>query len=230
MIPDLTGFLTHQTDHYIFHYHPGSPAQRDILAIADEQEACFERITAELGVTPDGPLHYILCDTAEEVAAAYRTLYDDPIETLNGFAAYPDTVYAVYSNAVKCTGPHEDAHLIARLIDEPWEMFLTEGLAMYFDGAWWGEANESWVRRFVSEGRYVPIRELMDNGRFIAVPCEVSYPIAGAFTRYAVKRLGMPSYLSGVYAAEDDADLCLERLLGQPFSAIESDFLTWIQA
>jgi len=231
MLPDLSDLLTHQTDHYIFHYHPDSPAQRDILAIAQEQETCFARITAELGVTPEKSLRYILCNSPEECAGFWRTLFNDATyEALNGFADCPIAIYAVYNDEIQCIGPHEDAHFIASLIDTPWEMFLTEGLAMYFDGVWWSEDNILWVRRFLADGRYVPIRELIDNDRFNAVPCEVSYPIAGAFTRYAVEKLGMQRYLTGVYAAEEDAAPCLERLLGKPLPAIEQDFLAWIQA
>lgn len=230
LLPDLTGFLTHRSDHYIFHYHPDTPTQRDILAIAREQERCYARITQELGVTPDQPLRYILCDSPRECAGFWRTLFDDAsYEELNGFADCPIAIYAVYNDEVQCIGAHEDAHMIASLLAQPWEMFLTEGLAMYFDGVWWSEANELWVRRFLTQERYVPLRELLDNDRFAAVPCEVSYPIAGAFTRYAIEALGMERYLHGVYAAEEDADLCLERLLAKPLSAIEEDFLTWIQ-
>ncbi len=228
---NLEGFLDYASIHYHFHYHPDSPAQRDIAAIAQEQEACFARITAELGVTPEEPIRYILCDTPQECAAFWHTLFDDAsYEELNGFADCPIAIYAVYNDEIQCIGAHEDAHFIASLIDTPWEMFLTEGLAMYFDGVWWSEDNILWVQRFLADGRYVPIRELMDNERFMAVPCEVSYPIAGAFTRYAVEKLGMQRYLCGVYAADEDTGLCLERLLGQPFPAIEQDFLHWIQA
>lgn len=228
-LPDLSGYTVHTTAHYIFHIRPGSPAHRDIASIAAEQEICFERITGELGMTPGKSLRYILCDSPRECAAYWKEFFDDDTyEELNGFADCPIAIYAVYNDEVKCIGAHEDAHMIAHLIAQPWEMFLTEGLAMYFDGEWWSEANEVWVRRFQVDGRYVPLQELLDNERFAAVPCEVSYPIAGAFTRYAVEKLGMQAYLAGVYTAEGDAALCLSCLLGQPFSAIEKDFLTWI--
>lgn len=228
-LPDLSRFITHRTQHYIFHVHPGSVAQRDLPEITREQERCFARITQELGVTPEEPLHYILCDTPRECAAFWHELFeDDSYSELNGFADCPYAVYAVYNEEIRCIGAHEDAHIIAhRLHPQPCAA-LCEGLAMYFDGVWWGEANEAWVRRFLADGRYLPLRELMDNDRFYDLPCEVTYPIVGAFTRYGVERLGMQGYLRGVYAADGDVSDCIRRAFHQDIESVEKDFLAHI--
>lgn len=224
------GLETRSSAHYRFHFRPDSPAARDIADIIATQEACFARITAALMVTPDFPLHYILLGSAEEAGALYEASCGVAIGPINGFAAEPDTVVAVYSEDVQCIGMHEDTHLIARLVGDPWQGFIIEGLAMYMDGEWWSEPNERWVRRFLADGRYVPLSQLMPNDGFYAVPCEVSYPIAGAFTRYLVDTLGLPVYLKKVYAADCDAEQeqCLPSLLGKPMSAIEAAFLHWV--
>jgi len=230
---DLAAFASHTTEHYVFHYHPGSPAQRDILAIASEQERCFARITRELGVTPQEPICYILCGTSRECAQCWQELFnDDTYEELNGFADCPYGIYAVYNDDIQCIGAHEDAHLIAHLIANQTCGALCEGLAMYFDGVWWGEDNLLWVRRFLADEQFIPLRELLDNDVFYARPCEITYPIAGAFTRFAVEKAGMAAYLAQVYAhgAAQEAIPRLESLFGQPLDAIEKDFLTWIQA
>ena len=217
---NLTGFAEHRTPHYTFHYRPGSTAARDIALIAAEQESCFARITAALQVMPDFPLHYILLETAEEAGALYEQATGTSIGPLNGCAHLPDTITAVYNEDVKCIGMHEDTHVIAQLVGDPWQGFIIEGLAMYMDQTWWGEPNEAWVRRFLSDGRYVPLAQLMPNDSFYDVPCEISYPIAGAFTRYLAETLTLPVYLKKVYAADCDAEKpqCLPPCWANPWS------------
>jgi len=226
----LTGLAEHRTPHYVFHYHPDTPAARDIRLIAAEQERCFARITEALQVMPDFPLHYLLLETPEQVGALYEQATGVSIGPLNGCAHLPDTVTAVYNDEVQCTGIHEDTHLIAQLVGDPWQGFLIEGLAMYMDETWWGEHNEKWVQQFLTDGRYVPLAQLLPNSRFYDVPCEISYPIAGSFTRYLAQTLSLPVYLQKVYAAGCDAEQCLPTLLGKPLQDIETDFLQWVRS
>lgn len=228
----VAGLEERTSAHYRFHFRPGSAAARDIGQIIATQEECFTRITAELQVAPDFPLHYILLDSADEVGALYEQATGTSIGPLNGCAHLPDTVTAVYNDDVQCIGMHEDTHLISRLVGDPWQGFVIEGLAMYMDETWWGEPNEKWVQQYLAQGSYVPLARLMPNSSFYDVPCEISYPIAGAFTRYLADTLTMPVYLKKVYAADCDADnpQCLPALLGKPIDGIEQDFLRWIHA
>lgn len=228
----IQGLTERVSAHYHFHFHPGTPSARDIEHIIATQEDCFARITAVLQVSPDFPLHYILLDSDTEVGALYEASCGVAIGPLNGFAAEPDTVVAVYNEDVQCIGMHEDTHLIADLVAVQWQSFIMEGLAMYMDKVWWSEPNELWVQRFLADGRYVPLSQLIPNDSFHKVPSEISYPIAGAFTRYLIDMLGMPVYLKKVYDADCDADKPqgLPALLGKNIDAIEKDFLQWIHS
>lgn len=232
MYTKLSSFAEHRTAHYIFHYRPDSTAARFIPQIAATQEECFARITSTFQVKPDFPLHYILLETPEEAGALYEQHCGVSIGPLNGCAYFPDTVVAVYNEDVQCIGMHEDTHLIAQLVGDPWQGFIIEGLAMYMDEVWWSEPNERWVQRFLADGRYIPLNKLMPNDCFFAVPCEISYPIAGAFTRYLAEKLTLPVYLQKVYAADCDAEKeqCLPTLLGKTMAEIDQDFQLWISA
>lgn len=227
---DLQGFQAHQTEHYVFHYRPDTVAAKDIGQIVKEQESCYARITEALQVRPDFPLHYVLVEHAAEVGVLYQAHCGVEIGPINGFAAAPDTVVAVYNDDVKCIGMHEDTHLIAALVGDPWEGFLCEGLAMYMDAIWWSEPNELWVRRFLDDGRYIQPSRLLDNNCFYAAPCEVTYPIAGAFTRYLIEMLTMPVFLREIYVASDDVDTCLQKLLNKPIHVVEAEFIAWVSS
>lgn len=151
----------YETEHYIFHYRPGSYAEKDMESIAALQENCYKRITAALGIVPPFRIHYYLFDTPEEVGAVYGDY-----EPCNGFADTPNNIFAVYNQRVKCIGMHEDTHIISYVKGRPKCAFLREGLAMYMDGVWWNCPNKDWVKKFLADGSYVPIEKLLENEVF----------------------------------------------------------------
>lgn len=117
------------SDHYIFYFKPDSLAEKEIDLIVREQEQCYHKICSTLGVAYPDRIAYYLLDSSEKVG----TLFGDwgPI---NAFAALGENkIYATYNAEVKCTGCHEDTHLISSLLGVPPSEFLLEGLAMYFD-------------------------------------------------------------------------------------------------
>lgn len=156
--------ITFSSPHYIFHFAEGSFAHREIDRIVREQESAWTKITGLLQVTPFFKISYYLMDTPEQVGAAYG---DN--EPMNGFARLPDKVYAVYNQQVQCVGPHEDAHLIAKLVGHPESAFIREGLAMYFDETWWGKPNKAWVADYLVDGSTFPCLSYFQTRSF--TPC-----------------------------------------------------------
>lgn len=47
-----------ESEHYVFHFAPGSPAAKEIDRIMEEQERCFARIASQLQANPPFKLHY----------------------------------------------------------------------------------------------------------------------------------------------------------------------------
>ncbi len=130
-----------ETEHYIFHYHKNSFAEKNIDEIMALQERCYSYICKVLKVKMDRKIQYFLCETQEEVGK----MYGDN-EPANGATKMPDKIYAVYNEKLKCVGTHEDAHIISyNTLGNPKQALLREGLAMFFDKVWWGIPNEAWV-------------------------------------------------------------------------------------
>lgn len=210
-----------ETTHYLFHFNPGSQAEADILEIAAYQEACFAYICQVLNTTPSFKLRYFLCDTPEEVGRVYG---DN--EPCNGFAALPDTIYAVYNDTVRCIGFHEDAHVISYLIHRPDPPAIREGLAMYFDRKWWGIHNMDWAAYYLKNGLYLPIDSLLDRETFFSHDCSITYPIVGAFTDYLISSYGMEQYLT-MYR-HDDIPAALEETYGKSPKDLNADFTAYL--
>ena len=202
---DFTELYT--TDHYIFHYHKNSVAEKEIAAIANTQEACFVQITKQLDVSFPMEIEYFLCNSADEVG-----MYLEEKTPCNGFADWPNKIYAVYSDKVKCIGAHEDAHIISFQINCPNSAFLREGLAMYFDKVWWSISNEKWSKYYLELNMVPEISDLLEDEYFFTLECEQSYPIAGCFVSWMIDRYSKDMFLEIYREAGDYAKKLEEKL------------------
>ena len=190
---------TYITKHYIFNYEARSLAEKDIERIAKEQERCFKKICDTLKVNYQDKIQYYFLATPEEVGKIYGI-----DELINGFAVCGENkIYAVYNENIKCIGPHEDTHIISFVINMPKSSFIVEGLAMYFDEKWWGVDNEIWSAYYKEEYTELSIEKLFDNDQFESLDCEITYPLAGAFTKYLIDKFGITKYID-LYKVKDD--------------------------
>ena len=180
---------TYESEHYIFHYDAGTKAEQDIWQIAAYQEACFRHICAVLDLTPPFKIEYHLCNSPEQVGHLYGD--DNPC---NGFAAYPNQIYAVYNEDIQCIGFHEDAHIISDILNCLDCPAVCEGLAMYVDHRWGGISNMDWTIFYRKTGRYIGIDKLLDKETFFSIDCSITYPIMGAFTAWLIERYGIAAY------------------------------------
>ncbi len=181
---------TYITEHYVFAYIENTLAANDIEKIAEEQEECFNKICKTLKVNFTEKINYYLFDSPLEVGKLYGI--NEPI---NGFAVWGENkIYAVYNETIKCIGAHEDAHLISFVINAPKSNFIVEGLAMYFDEKWWGLDNDNWASYYKDINKDLSITKVLNNDEFDSYNCEITYPIAGAFTKYLIDTFGIEKY------------------------------------
>lgn len=207
--------------HYIFHYRPGSAAEKDILFIAKEQEKCFSKICRTLEIDYIEKINYYLTDSPLEIG---RAIWDE--EALcNGCALCGrNKIYATYNDDIKCIGSHEDTHLISFLINFPESDFLVEGLAMYMDGSWWGVPNENWAAYYRVKYANLSVRDLFDNDIFADRGCAVTYPVAGAFTKFLIDRFGMERYIQLYKYTEENYEMMMQAIFKVSFEDIVDQF------
>ena len=192
-----------ETAHYIFRCAAGSLAARETGAIAAEQEQAYEKLKALFGYELPEKIEYLLTASPEENGAVLGELFGgEAAYPINGFSIAPKYVFAAYDDQVKCVGCHEVTHLFSYTLCMPKSQFLSEGLAMYTDGAFWGKPNDRWVKAFLKDGRYVPLCKLISDESFFAHPTEITYPIAGAFVAFLIEKLGAKRFLQEVYPSD----------------------------
>ena len=142
-----------ETEHYLFRFAAGSPAQKEITAIAEEQERDYSSLRVLFGFDLPFKIEYLLTNSPDDNGKALSELFEgmEPYPT-NGLCIGPNYVFAAYNDEVKCLGCHEVTHLFSYRLCMPKNQFLSEGLAMYSDGSLWGKSNREWVREFLNNG------------------------------------------------------------------------------
>lgn len=211
------------SENYDFHFFKDSLAERDIQKIVELQENCYKEICSYLNIQPSIRIQYYLLDTPELVGE----IYGDN-EPCNGFASPPNSIYAVYNEEVKCIGPHEDAHILSYTINRPKSPFIREGLAMFFDKTWWDRANEQWVQSFLKDNKYITINQLFSEDIFFNYSDAITYPIAGAFTKFLLQNYGIKKYLSIYKHTEDDFTNKIKEVYKMEVDELEKEFISFI--
>ena len=215
---------TKETEHYIFNYQKGSLAEKDIESIINLQENCYDYICKVLNVRMKRKIKYFLCESPEEVGRAYG---DN--EPANGFAKFPDEIYAVYNEKVKCTGPHEDAHIISyNALGNPKQPLLREGLAMFFDEVWFGIPNKAWVKVFIAKNLYKNLSLLKETKRFYDLPETITYPESGAFVHYLISVFGIEKFKEFYKTAGSDFDKSFFETFGISLNEFEDRMVRYI--
>ncbi len=218
----------YSTEHYVFYYHSNSAAECDIKKIAAEQERCFEEITNKLQIEYPTKIKYYLCNSKEEVGKFMEELYGDYME-VNGVACVSfNSIYAVYNKDVKCLGPHEDTHIISYEINYPECLFLSEGLAMFFDAVWWGYPNKFWCKYYKNQGLLPRLEKLLDDTYFSSKGDILTYPIAGYFVEWFCNMYSMEIFLDIFKECENHFEKICEylKLLPEEF---EQSFLDTLE-
>lgn len=191
-----------KTEHYVFRYTAGSLAEKEIDTIAETQESCYSDLVSLFGFAAPAKIEYLLLDSPVENGAVLSELTGIEQGRINGFSIGPNYVFAAYCDEGRCIGHHEVTHIFSYQLCMPKSQFLSEGLAMYTDGAYWGKPNMEWVRIFLENGSYVPIGQLANDEVFCVYPTEITYPISGAFVAFLIQRLGAYAFLHAIYASD----------------------------
>lgn len=113
----------------------------------------------------------------------------------------------------------------------PPQVFIREGLAMYFDKNHKGINNLNWVAYYINTKQYVEISKLIIDENFYKISWNITYPIAGAFTEYIITRYGIDSYIE-FYKSIDSINfnyIC-ENVFEKNLSDLENEFIKYVKS
>lgn len=175
--------LTRQSAHFKFFYLPNSLAEAEISSIILSEEEAFLKV-AEFFGKKDFPLikYYLYPDNdAKEKSTGNEG---------NGHADLKEfSVHAVYSEDIKCIGPHEITHLLASYFGLPLQI-LREGIAEYLSEKWDRKPHRYWVKEFNKDGALYEISDLFKDSFWYESNELVAYPEAGDFIGFLISKIG----------------------------------------
>lgn len=109
---------------------------------------------------------------------------------------------------------HEDAHVVAELIlSNDAAIHLTEGFAIYIDGKWKGEELDYVAGFFQKMDKIPPLTDLLDEGSFLKLPSDLTFPLIGSITKFIMDRYGTDKFKNLLKHKRLD-DNILKKILG----------------
>lgn len=215
---------TTETEHYVFHYRPGSRAEKDIQFIAELQELSYTKVTEILEVDFDSKIHYYF----------YSSRWDKMYSTGDRGGGFANPlvceIHAVYAEDRKVVGCHEDTHVIAYWTLGNPPPFLQEGLAVFMMELWWGRPLHEWSREFLEEDALIPIKSLLISTNFWKYDDKITYPESGSFTKFLIEKYGIDKFeLVYCQANDENIQVVFENIYGKSIDELEEEWISYLR-
>jgi hypothetical protein len=218
------------TQHFQFHYAPGSAAERDRARIGALAEAAFQRTRTVLKTDFDGQMRIFLVPRVFWQGAA---TYGDKVQLIS----YLDRNYTDIETWSYFA--HEGTHALAQDLLQPKQEeggpdgVLVEGTAVWAgDGHYGLEPVDAWAAVIAASDSYIPLAKLR-AGPFYDFQHEISYIEAGSFVKFLEDRHGLDKlkelYGLATSKPEHDEEL-VSRLYGKGYAALEADWLAYLKS
>ncbi len=219
---------TTESTHYVFHYTPGSEAQKDIAHIVKTQEEAYTKITALLKTpTPTQKITYYFYPDTE----TKKTLMGDDWYALSILAEW--RVHVLYTSEDKPIGPHEDTHLLSLHLGQA-TPFIAEGLADYMvEHAWDGTPHLEYAQKGKNIGLDMNPAHYLTPQDWFDTPDEhaiIFYSLAASWTAHLIKSYGLEKYLS-FYSTikrsmtKEEVAATYESVFGQSLEVLSEEYM-----
>ena len=210
-----------ETEAFLFRSAPGDAVQ------VDRQLAYHAWAQRELGITAARRITYNKYLSREHMGDVIG------VSNTNAWAEAP--AYAVHT--IWSYDNHECVHLYATALGMPVSL-LTEGLAVAFQTnpiandfvpRWSGTFVHDLARTFRTDGRLVPIDQMLQTSQFRSQDLNVVYPEAGSFVRFLIDAYGLATFkdLYGRVTSNDVAATVAEKftsVYGKSVGELEAEW------
>lgn len=217
-----------ESQHFQFHFVPGTAAERDLSHVGSLAEAALARTSAVLEVEFDDRMGIYLVPRVFWQGGA---TYGDKVQLMS----YLDRNYADVETWAYFT--HEGTHALAQDFIQPKQQdsgpdgVLVEGLAVWAsNGHYDQEPVDAWAAVVANSEEYIPLAELRE-GPFYDFQHEVSYLEGASFVKFLIEQYGLDKLkeLYGLATGEAEHDEALvKRLYGQGYDDLESSWLGYL--
>jgi hypothetical protein len=214
-----------ESQHFQFHYMPGTAAERDLAQLSAVAEASLKCISSVLEMHLDDQMSIYLVPRVFWQGGA---TYGEKVQLIS----YLDRNYTGVETWSYFT--HEGTHALAQDLLQPKENgggpdgVLVEGLAVWASGGHYRlEPLDEWAAVLAESEQYIPLAELR-AGPFYDFQHEISYLEGGSFVKFLIEGYGLPCFkeLYGQATGEAAHDEALvQRLYKRSYAVLEREWL-----
>jgi hypothetical protein len=179
---DYKNFITKESEHIIFHFHPG--VSENVEKFMAEREQSFNRINSFFKSSLPKKIDFFVWHSREDMKAATGSA--------GGFASPENCITHSLSNQ---TPGHEITHVISHHSGDVSEksVLINEGTAVYFDQT---KGSRFERARTVLKSGGSPIKiNIYQIWNSRALDEKVFYAVAGAFVEFIVEKEGKDKFL-----------------------------------
>jgi len=224
-------FKKRESEHFIYFYHSGSLAERELPQIIENHEEAYTKISETLRIEQSTKMRCFLFPSMRE-----KTFYTYHVGA--GFAS-GQTIIEVYNNEIKVDPFHELTHVLAGRINQSLPALFDEGLAVYMQkgSVWNGKHVDQWVKEYLNEGKLIPIKDLLSFPEIGSIESKpsIAYPEAGSFVKHLIDSYGIEKFRQVLHKIQKGKDKLqdnkrlLNEIIGKELSEIERDWLITIR-
>lgn len=210
--------MTYETEHFSFTLSKEGLSYLDIGEIGKKFEDKYYYVKRKLELETSIKIKVLIFDREDELQSRFEV-------KKNNYLIYPDELFYVYSNAIRCFdfSPLVDL-LISDELGKNGNFFLNEGLIGYVLKDEKVALDE--VKKYLKEDKYMDINELIDNDYYLsnAYYGEVE---AVCFFKYLYDTYGLEC-IKSIYKNKYSINKIFENVLGDNPIVVNVDFLQYI--
>ena len=207
-----TRWLTFETANYRLNVIPGSQAHCDIGSVKRRREDALERIREVFQVPYDRkePIVYYFYESRVHKGMLTGDQMPGHAFTDRG------EVHVVYNRVRHVDTPHEDAHIVLRLLGRPPKL-IEEGAALYIHHDTEADGTPLHAGNPIESGI---ITTLLDDSEFLSRDLFLVYPVAHCFVRFLISKYGMDAFKALYGLATEQPAEAFDRVYGKPVTEL----------
>lgn len=215
-----TKWILCETEHFRLNVIPGSTAHKEIKSIKKSRERGLARIEEIFAVRyrEREPIVYYFYESR-----LHKGLLTGDQMPGHVFVERRE-VHAVYNNMRRVDSPHEDTHIVLRVLGRP-TRFFEEGAAEYIHH---GDAIHTKHQQMLLSTRPGSIRGYLSDKEFEKSDLFLTYPLGASFVGFLITRYGIDAFklIYGLHALETGR--AFVEIYGKSLMELESEWHSFL--
>lgn len=209
---------TLETARFVYHYPAGtSPPSNQVM---DLNERWLTQLEGIFGVKLDKPIEFYKYQSADQKGE------------MTGSAHLGHMEGSREIHSVLWEDRHDMVHVLMNQVAQS-NLFLTEGLAAYWDGTLVGKDPRQAVKFNVERGALLPMEKMLHENLFARLPPRLGHEVAGSFVGYLIERFDLDMFMTLYKKVKPEMSSAevrkkMKEVFGVEFSDLEALWKDWV--